>query len=407
MQSLFKDVPFIERDVLFELKRLYKEDKSEKKVDLGIGAYRDDCGKPWVLSSVKIAESKLLADPNYNHEYLDIEGLPSFIEASKKLIFGEDSSLIHNGCVSSIQTVSGTGANHMGALFMSLFNKGTVCYLSKPTWINHKRIWTCVGVPIVEYPYFDNSTLGIDFENMISTIQQAPEKSIILLHVSAHNPTGVDPTYEQWIKICDVIQEKNLFPFFDFAYQGFVSGNVDEDAWPVRYFASKGLEFCVCQSFAKNFGLYGERCGCLHIVTKSPDVAKNISSQLSILQRSEISSPPSYGAKIVSLILNDEQLTQEWKNNLLEMSSRIKRMRMLLYDNLTRLGTPGSWEHIINQKGMFSYTGLNKKHIQRLMDEFHIYILYTGRISMSGLRSDNVEYVAKAINIVVSESQCI
>ncbi|KAG5518537.1 hypothetical protein PMAC_002933 [Pneumocystis sp. 'macacae'] len=398
MGSLFKDVPCIERDILFELKRLYKEDKSEKKVDLGIGAYRDDYGRPWVLSSVRMAESRLLADPNYNHEYLDIEGLPSFIEASRKLAFGEDSCLLHNDCVSSIQTVSGTGANHMGALFMSLFNKGAICYLSSPTWVNHKRIWNCVGVPIVEYPYFDNSTLGIDFKGMISTIQHAPEKSIILLHVSAHNPTGVDPTYEQWTKICDVIQEKNLFPFFDFAYQGFVSGNIDQDAWPIRYFVSRGLELCVCQSFAKNFGLYGERCGCLHIVSKSPDVAKNISSQLSILQRSEIS--------IVSLILNDKQLTQEWKNNLLEMSSRIRKMRMLLYDNLIKLGTPGSWEHIINQVNI-NFFGLNKEHIKRLMDEFHIYMLCTGRISMSGLRSDNVEYVAKAINIVVSELQSI
>ncbi|KAG4304713.1 hypothetical protein PORY_001766 [Pneumocystis oryctolagi] len=407
MESLFKRVPYIQRDALFELMRLYKEDESEKKVDLGIGAYRDDLGNPWVLTSVKLAETKLLSDPNYNHEYLAIEGLPSFIEVSKKLVFGEDSVLVYNGCVSSIQTVSGTGANHMGAIFMSLFNKGSVCYLSKPTWINHNRIWSHVGIPIFEYPYFDNLTLGINFQGMLSTLQQAPEKSIVLLHVSAHNPTGVDPTCEQWVILCELMKQRKLFPFFDFAYQGFVSGDVNEDAWPVRYFASQGLELCVCQSFSKNFGLYGERCGCLHIVSKSADIAKNISSQLSILQRSEVSSPPSYGAKIVSLILNDEELTQEWKKDLLTMSSRIKKMRQSLYDYLMMFKTPGSWEHIINQRGMFSYTGLSKCHIQRLMEEFHIYMPLSGRISMSGLRSDNIEYVARAINIVICESQRI
>ncbi|KAG4300709.1 hypothetical protein PCK1_003138 [Pneumocystis canis] len=353
MKSLFENVPYVQRDALFELSRLYKEDRFDKKVDLGIGVYRDDCGNPWV---------------------------------------------------SSIQTISGTGANHMGALFMSLFNKGATCYLSRPTWINHPAIWARVGIPIAEYPYFDQSTLGINFNEMLSTLKQAPEKSIILLHVSAHNPTGVDPTHEQWVEICKVISEKKLFPFFDFAYQGFVSGDLDEDAWPVRYFADSGLELCVCHSFSKNFGLYSQRCGCFHFVTKSADVAKNVSSQLTVIQRSEVSSPPSYGAKIISLIINNEQLTQEWKRNLQEMSNRIKKMRKSLYDYLIKLGTPGSWEHIINQKGMFSYIGLNEYQIKRLINEFHIYLPLNGRISMSGLRSSNLEYVVKAFDTVVRES---
>ncbi|KAG5438160.1 hypothetical protein PCANB_003011 [Pneumocystis canis] len=394
MKSLFENVPYVQRDALFELSRLYKEDRFDKKVDLGIGVYRDDCGNPW-------AEIQLLADENNNHEYLPIEGLSSFVEISRNFVFGKDSSVIRNGYVSSIQTISGTGANHMGALFMSLFNKGATCYLSRPTWINHPAIWARVGIPIAEYPYFDQSTLGINFNEMLSTLKQAPEKSIILLHVSAHNPTGVDPTHEQWVEIC---KEKKLFPFFDFAYQGFVSGDLDEDAWPVRYFADSGLELCVCHSFSKNFGLYSQRCGCFHFVTKSADVAKNVSSQLTVIQRSEVSSPPSYGAKIISLIINNEQLTQEWKRNLQEMSNRIKKMRKSLYDYLIKLGTPGSWEHIINQKGMFSYIGLNEYQIKRLINEFHIYLPLNGRISMSGLRSSNLEYVVKAFDTVVRES---
>ncbi|EMR09785.1 hypothetical protein PNEG_01968 [Pneumocystis murina B123] len=401
--SLFEDVPYIEKDVIFELMRLYKDDKFEKKVDLGIGVYRDNYGKPCLLSSVRKAESIIITDPNYNHEYLPIDGLPSFIEASKKLVFGENSPLINSGCVSSVQTISGTGANHLGSLFISLFNKGAVCYFSRPTWSNHDPIWKHAGLTIREYPYFDESTCGFDFEGMITTLQEAPENSIILLHVCGHNPTGVDPTREQWIKICDVMKEKKLFPFFDFAYQGFVSGDIDEDAWPIRHFSERGFELCVCHSFSKSFGLYGERCGCFHLVVKSPDIAKNVHSQLVRIQRNEISSPPSYGAKIVSLILNNEQLTQEWKKNILEISNRIKEIRKLFYQELIRLGTPGSWEHIINQVGMFSYLSLSEKDICRLVNEFHIYIPSNGRISISGLRTGNLEYVARAFDTVVRD----
>lgn len=189
---------------------------------------------------------------------------------------------------------------------------------------------------------------------MIETLQAAPEGSIILLHPCAHNPTGVDPTREQWVKIAEVLAQKKLFPFFDCAYQGFASGSLDNDAWAVRYFADAGFEMCIAQSFAKNLGLYGQRAGCFHFITHNVDTKTRILSQLEILQRSEISNPPIFGARVASIVLNDESLFQEWKENLETMSGRIIEMRTRLYNKLVELGTPGDWSHITRQIGMFS-----------------------------------------------------
>ena len=243
---------------------------------------------------------------------------------------------------------------------------------------------------------------------MKSTISSAPEGSIILLHACAHNPTGVDPTREQWKELSQLIREKKHFPFFDCAYQGFASGDLENDAWAVRYFVDQGFELCIAQSFAKNFGLYGERAGAFHFVTGSGADATNtiarIGSQLAILQRSEISNPPAYGARIASLVLNDPELFQEWEANLRTMSGRIKDMRAALRDHLEKLDTPGTWKHITDQIGMFSFTGLTEKQVLKIREDAHVFMTKNGRISMAGLNTGNVEYVAKAIDKVVRET---
>lgn len=243
---------------------------------------------------------------------------------------------------------------------------------------------------------------------MASALKNAPARSIVLLHACAHNPTGVDPTQEQWKEIAAIMKEKNHFPFFDCAYQGFASGDLAKDAWAVRYFIQQGFELLVAQSFAKNFGLYGERAGCFHFVTSpSADATttiKRIASQLAILQRSEISNPPAYGARIASLVLNDKALFAEWEDNLRTMSGRIKDMRKALRSELEELGTPGSWNHITDQIGMFSFTGLNEKQVQSLREVAHVYMTKNGRISMAGLNTGNVEYFAKAVDKVVRET---
>ena len=243
---------------------------------------------------------------------------------------------------------------------------------------------------------------------MRSGLEEAPEGSIILLHACAHNPTGVDPTRDQWKEIASVMKSKKHFPFFDCAYQGFASGDLENDAWAIRYFVEEGFELCVAQSFAKNFGLYGERAGNFHFVTAAgadaKDTIERISSQLAILQRSEISNPPAYGARIASLVLNDEALFEEWKENLKTMSGRIIQMRKELRAKLEEMGTPGKWNHITDQIGMFSFTGLTEKQVLKIREESHVYMTKNGRISMAGLNSKNIDYFAKAVDKVVRES---
>ena len=245
---------------------------------------------------------------------------------------------------------------------------------------------------------------------MRSTIESASEGSIILLHACAHNPTGVDPTRDQWKELAKVIRAKRHFPFFDCAYQGFATGDLEQDAWAIRYFVSEGFEMCIAQSFAKNFGLYGERAGAFHFVTGAGPDAQNtigrIASQLAILQRSEISNPPAYGARIASLVLNDPTLFTEWEANLKTMAGRIMDMRKALRSKLEELnGKEGSWKHITDQIGMFSFTGLPEKQVLKIREDAHVYMTKNGRISMAGLNTNNVEYTAKAIDKVVRETQ--
>jgi aspartate aminotransferase len=298
---------------------------------------------------------------------------------------------------------------HLGALFLAKFYKGNqTVYLSNPTWANHHQIFKNVGMSIDTYPYFHKETKGLDFEGFKKTLQSAPEGSVFVLHACAHNPTGVDPTQDQWTEIASIMKEKNHFPFFDTAYQGFASGDLVKDAWAIRYFVDQGFELVVAQSFAKNFGLYGERAGCFHAVTSPAPEASNtitrIGSQLAVLQRSEISNPPLYGARIVSTVLNDRDLFAEWEENLRTMSGRIISMRDVLRAKLEELETPGTWNHITDQIGMFSFTGLSEKQVLQLREEFHVYMTKNGRISMAGLNDNNVEYFAKAVDKVVRDA---
>lgn len=361
-----------------------------------------------IYDSIK-ADEILRNDPALNHEYLPIAGLATFTSAAANLILGSDSPALAQKRVASFQTISGTGAVHLGALFISKFYPGSpTVYFSNPTWANHNQIFSNVHLPIATYPYFSKDTKGLDFDGMKKAISDAPNHSIILLHACAHNPTGVDPTQEQWKELATLLKQKSHFPFFDCAYQGFASGDLAKDAWAVRYFVEQGFELCIAQSFAKNFGLYGERAGCFHFVTGAGTDAENtigrIRSQLAILQRSEISNPPAYGARIAGLVMNDEALFKEWEENLRTMSGRIITMRTALRSKLEELGTPGTWNHITDQIGMFSFTGLSEKQVLELRETAHIYMTKNGRISMAGLNTGNVEYFARAVDKVVRET---
>ncbi|KIK59788.1 hypothetical protein GYMLUDRAFT_658122 [Collybiopsis luxurians FD-317 M1] len=403
--ELWQNVPLAPPDSIFKLTAAYKADTYAKKVNLGVGAYRDDDNKPWVLPVVKKAEQIILNTPALDHEYLPITGLPEFTTAAANLILGSDSRAISETRVTSVQTISGTGANHLGALFLSRFypwSGNKEIYLSDPTWANHQAIFKNVGITPVNYPYYDPKTIGLDFDGFLSSLKSAPAGSVFLLHACAHNPTGVDPTREQWSTIADAILEKGHYAFFDCAYQGFASGDLDNDAWAIRFFVDKGVNMLVCQSFAKNAGLYGERVGALHIISTSKEAAERVRSQLSVLQRSEISNPPTYGARIVTLILNDPALFDEWKRDIQTMAGRIINMRKQLFKLLTEeLHTPGNWDHIVNQIGMFSFTGITPEQSKILTEKYHIYLTANGRISMCGLNSSTIGYFAESLDKVV------
>ena len=267
--TIFNNIEELPADALFGIKQRYNQDTRATRVDLGIGAYRDDQGKPWVLPSVRMAERAIQEDPSYNHEYLGINGLPSLSSAAANVIFGEDSPALKEGRTISVQSLSGTGALHIAAKFISKFAADKKIYLSQPTWANHNAIFKAQGLETASYPYWKSSTKSLDLEGFISAIEIAPKGSIFLLHACAHNPTGLDPSEKQWPVILDALVKGDHLALFDSAYQGFASGDLDKDAFAVRLGVEKLAStspIFVCQSFAKNVGMYGERVGCFHLI---------------------------------------------------------------------------------------------------------------------------------------------
>lgn len=412
MSQLFTNVKELPPDPLFGLKARYVQDKRLDKVDLGIGAYRDNNGKPWILPAVKKAESKLVNSPDYNHEYLSISGFEPFFTSTAKVLLGEDSPVVsNNGRIVSQQSLSGTGALHLAGAFLKRFYTGNgpnpTIYLSQPTWANHKQVFESLGLIVKYYPYWNNDTKSLNLQGFLNTIKEAKEGSIFLLHACAHNPTGLDPTQNQWDQILKELDKKKHFIIFDSAYQGFASGDLEKDAYPIRKAINDQLitqtPIIICQSFAKNVGMYGERVGAIHVILpqEDPAFARAIKSQLNLIIRCEISNPPAYGSKIVSTILHDPELYKQWKEDLKTMSSRIIKMRQTLRKKLESLGTPGTWNHITDQTGMFSFTGLTPSQVERLEKKHGVYLVSSGRASVAGLNDGNVNKVANAIDEVV------
>lgn len=412
MRGLYaENIPELPADALFAIKQAYAADDRTTKVDLGIGAYRDNNGKPWILPSVKLAENLIQNSADYNHEYLPITGLASFTSAAARIILGKDSRAIAEDRLVSVQTLSGTGALHVAALFLkdafkSKDGKSPLpkVYLSAPTWANHTQMFQFAGFETATYPYWDAATKTLDIEGYISAIENAPAGSIFVLHAVAHNPTGLDPTPEQWERVLAAVSKGGHLPLFDSAYQGFSSGSLDKDAWAVRLGVNGDYNFpavVVCQSFAKNVGMYGERAGAVHVIPPTGTLNAAIKSQLARVIRSELSNPPAYGAKIVSKILNTPELYAQWEADLITMSGRIGAMRKALVAELERLQTPGSWKHITEQQGMFSFTGLTAEQVEKLQKEHAVYMAKSGRASIAGLNEGNVAYVAGAIDKVV------
>eukprot|EP00238_Polyblepharides_amylifera_P006778 CAMPEP_0196594378 /NCGR_PEP_ID=MMETSP1081-20130531/78193_1 /TAXON_ID=36882 /ORGANISM="Pyramimonas amylifera, Strain CCMP720" /LENGTH=452 /DNA_ID=CAMNT_0041918629 /DNA_START=64 /DNA_END=1422 /DNA_ORIENTATION=+ len=396
MASAFDGVDQAPPDPILGVSDAFKKCESPAKLNLGVGAYRTEELQPYVLEVVKKAEAKMM-EKGENKEYLPIDGLPAFKQCTLELLLGAGHPALEEGRAISVQSLSGTGSLRVGAAFINVWLPGKTVYLSKPTWGNHKNIFADAGVEWKEYTYFDPATVGLDIDGMLADIEAAPEGSIILLHGCAHNPTGVDPTKDQWQLIADVCKSKKHIPFFDVAYQGFASGSLDEDAFAPRFFVEQGMEVFVSQSYSKNLGLYAERVGALNVIANDKEAATKTASQLKRIARAIYSNPPVHGARIVAEVVGDEAMFAEWKAEMEMMAGRIKGVRQSLYENLTEMMPEKDWNFVLRQIGMFSFTGLSPAQVENMTNKWHVYMTKDGRISLAGLSLSKCKYLAEAM----------
>jgi aspartate/tyrosine/aromatic aminotransferase len=397
MTSFFHNIPFEPPNAILGVAKECADDQCKEKINLTVGAYRDEHGKPYVLPCVAQAKH-VLNSINADHEYLVQDGYSKFVEVAQELMFG---SVLPNAY--TIQAVAGTGAVRLGADLLKKVLSNAVVGMPDTTWQNHPAIFEAISMPIVTYRYLAADRCNLAFEAMLEDIKNLPPRSILLLHCCAHNPSGCDPTEVQWQQILEVVKENNLLPYFDNAYQGFVSGDPDVDAYAVRLFAEAGCELLVASSFSKNFGLYGERIGALHVLCRNAEDRGRAAAVIRALARLLYSTCPSYGARIVAHILSDPERKQQWKHDCSGMAHRLLSVRQNLLDLMVAKNVKGSWEHIVKQRGMFSYTGIPAWAVQRLKSEYHIYMLNDGRISLAGLNSSNiVQFVDALVDILGS-----
>ncbi|KAK9463982.1 pyridoxal phosphate-dependent transferase [Lipomyces oligophaga] len=398
--SFWKDVPLGPPDAILGITEAFKADEFAEKINLGVGAYRDDNGKPWVLPSVREAELRVVSK-KLDKEYAGITGVPAFTKLASELSLSPSSPAITEGRLAITQSISGTGALRIGGEFLDRwYPHSKEIYIPNPSWANHKVLFTDSGLTVKQYRYYDNKNIALDLDGLLADLQSIPDKSMVLLHACAHNPTGVDPTPEEWAKIADVMRSKGHFPFFDMAYQGFASGDADRDAFAVRFFIEQGFEIALAQSFAKNMGLYGERVGTFSIVSETPEISKAVESQIKIVVRPLYSNPPVHGARVAAEILGDADLRAQWLEEVKTMADRIISMRSLLKSNLEQLGSQLNWSHITSQIGMFCYTGLSPQQVDTLRSDYSVYLTRDGRISVAGVTTKNVQRLAESIHAV-------
>jgi len=393
--NLFETVSAAPPDPILGLTESFRNDPNPDKINLTVGVYQDETGTSPVLGSVRTAE-ELLAQESASKSYLPINGHPDYLKQVQELVFGRNNEIVATGRVASAHTPGGTGALRLAADFIRHAMGRRTVWISNPTWANHGGIITAADLDVQPYPYFDPERKGLNLAGMITVLEDIPENDTVLFHACCHNPTGVDPSPEDWETIAKICKEKRLLPLLDFAYQGFARGIV-EDAVAIRAFSEYGLEFMVCSSFSKNFGLYQDRVGALHVVAKNATEAARVLSQLKRLVRTNWSNPPAHGSAIVSRILNDRDLTQQWEMELGEMRSRIHTVRTRFVKGLREAGVPGDFSFIEQQNGIFSYSGLSETTVKSLRERYGIYIVDSGRINVAGINTGNCERLCTAI----------
>jgi len=397
---VFQKVDAYAGDPILSLMERFKEDSRSDKVNLSIGLYYDEESTIPRLQAVAEAEARLNAQPHGASLYLPMEGLNSYRHAIAPLLFGAGHTVLEQQRVATIQTLGGSGALKVGADFLKRYFPHSGVWVSDPTWENHIAIFEGAGFEVSTYPWYDNETNGVRFAAFLEKLNSLPEQSIVLLHPCCHNPTGADLTPAQWDEVVEVLKARTLIPFLDIAYQGFGAG-MEEDAYAIRAIAHAGLPALVSNSFSKIFSLYGERVGGLSVVCEDADAAGRVLGQLKATVRRNYSSPPNFGAQLVATVLNDAGLKASWLAEVEAMRTRIQAMRQTLVDALNAAMPTGDFTYLLKQRGMFSYTGLSAAQVDRLREEFGIYLVSSGRICVAGLNNRNVHRVAQAFAAVM------
>ncbi|GAA0761091.1 aspartate/tyrosine/aromatic aminotransferase [Ideonella azotifigens] len=398
---MFAHIPPYAGDPILSLNEDFQKDPRADKINLSIGIYFDDEGRIPVMAAVREAEQRV-AQQTGPKPYLPMEGLAAFRTEVQKLLFGADHAALAEGRVATIQSVGSSGGLKVGADFIKQWFPDAAIWVSDPTWDNHKAVFEGAGLTVNTYPYYDAATGGLRFDAMLAALRELPARSVVLLHACCHNPTGVDLTPAQWEALIPVLRERELLAFLDLAYQGFGDG-MDQDAFAVRALASAGLAFFVANSFSKSMSVYGERCGALSVVCPSKAEAALVLGQLKFTVRRNYSNPPMHGGQIVATLLGSPELRSAWALELDAMRERIQAMRKQLHAIVSAKVPGRDFGYFLTQRGMFSYTGLTPQQVDRLREEFGVYILRSGRMCVAGLNSHNVERTAQAMAAVLAD----
>ena len=383
------------RDPILGVTETFVADQNLNKVNLGVGVYCGDDGKVPLLECVRRAEDSRVRSGTPK-SYLPIDGIAAYDKAVQELVFPRESIPLRDKKIVTIQTLGGTGGLRIGADFLKLLSPGATVWISEPSWENHRALFEAAGFAVKEYPYYDPQTHGLNFEGMLGALNKLPAGAIAVLHSCCHNPTGVDLTQHQWQQVLDVVRSRAIVPFLDLAYQGFAEGT-DADAYAPRLFAAATQPIFLSSSFSKSFSLYGERVGALSVVAGSGEEAARVLSQLKRIVRTNYSNPPTHGGDIVARVLTTPELRTLWEQELGAMRDRIKVMRKVFVDGVQRRVPGFDFSFVLQQRGMFSYSGLSKEQVGRLRTEFSIYSIDTGRICVAALTTKNIDYVADAI----------
>lgn len=392
---MFESLKPVAIDPILGLMIAFKADPRSEKIDLGVGVYQDDRGRTPVMEAVKTAEARLM-DLETTKSYQGMAGDPDYNHRMLRLLFGEQHSILNSGRVKSIQAPGGSGALRVGAEVICRSRPESKLWVGVPTWPNHIPLLGGAGFEIKEYPYYDMVNHKIDVQAMMDALRSVPAGDMVLLHGCCHNPTGADLSHEQWDQIADLALERGFIPFIDTAYQGLGDG-LDEDGYGMRMMAERLPELVIASSCSKNFGLYRERTGSITFIAETPEQADIVVSQAMSTARSIYSMPPAHGALLVSMVLGDDQLRAHWQAELETTRLRIKSMRTLLCDSIQDNEAGLDFSHIKEQKGMFSFLGITSLQLERLRDEFGIYIVSSTRINLAGVNSNNIDYLSQSM----------